>query len=117
MAYSGFDGIIIAFSSLFIIGIFHPIVIKGEYYFSEKIWPVFLVAGLLLCALSVFTSGIVSVILALAGSACLWSIKELKEQTKRVEKGWFPKNERRKDNAQVKKENDEIKGDKKSTEK
>ncbi|WP_296021902.1 DUF4491 family protein [uncultured Treponema sp.] len=112
MAYSGFDGIIIAFSSLFIIGIFHPIVIKGEYYFSEKIWPVFLVAGLLLCVLSVFTRGIVSVILALAGSACLWSIKELKEQTKRVEKGWFPKNERRKDNMQAKKENGKIKDEK-----
>lgn len=112
MAYSGFDGIIIAFSSLFIIGIFHPIVIKGEYYFSEKIWPVFLVAGLILCAFSVFTSGIVSVILALTGSACLWSIKELKEQTKRVEKGWFPKNERRKDNVKSKKENGKIKDEK-----
>ena len=113
MAYSGFDGIIIAFSSLFIIGIFHPIVIKGEYYLSEKIWPVFLVAGLILCAFSVFTSGIVSVILALTGSACLWSIKELKEQTKRVEKGWFPKNERRKDIAKSKTVNDEIKDEKK----
>ncbi len=113
MAYSGFDGIIIAFSSLFIIGIFHPIVIKGEYYFSEKIWPLFLVAGLLLCVFSVFTSGIVSVILALTGSACLWSIKELKEQTKRVEKGWFPKNERRKGIAKSKTVNDEIKDEKK----
>jgi len=113
MAYSEFDGIIIAFSSLFIIGIFHPIVIKGEYYFTEKIWPVFLVAGLLLCAFSVFTSGIVSVILALTGSACLWSIKELKEQTKRVEKGWFPKNERRKDRTKSKTVNDEIKDEKK----
>ena len=31
-----FYGIIIAFASFFVIGIFHPIVIKGEYYFSEK---------------------------------------------------------------------------------
>lgn len=36
-----FYGIIIAFASFFVIGIFHPIVIKGEYYFSEKILPFF----------------------------------------------------------------------------
>lgn len=90
-----FEGILTALFSLFIIGIFHPIVIKGEYYFSEKIWPVFLVAGLIFCLASIFTDGLLSVIFALIGSACLWSIKELKEQAKRVERGWFPKNEKR----------------------
>ena len=94
-----FYGIIIAFASFFVIGIFHPIVIKGEYYFSEKIWPVFLTAGILFCAVSVFTSGIVSVLCALIGGACLWSIRELKEQTKRVQKGWFPQNKKRSQNA------------------
>ncbi len=95
MEFSGFDGIIIAFFSLFIIGIFHPVVIKCEYYFSERVWPVFLAAGLAFCVLSVFSSGLCSVLLALTGSACLWSIKELKEQAKRVERGWFPRNEKR----------------------
>ena len=36
-----FESIIIAAATFFIIGIFHPIVIKAEYYFSKKIWPVF----------------------------------------------------------------------------
>lgn len=94
-----FYGIIIAFASFFVIGIFHPIVIKGEYYFSEKIWPAFLAAGILFCEVSVFTGGIISVLCALMGSACLWSIKELKEQTKRVQKGWFPQNKKRSQNV------------------
>ena len=32
----------------------------------------------------------------LLGAGCLWSIRELKEQAKRVEHGWFPKNPKRK---------------------
>ncbi len=31
-----FESIIIAAATFFIIGIFHPIVIKAEYYFSKK---------------------------------------------------------------------------------
>ena len=30
------QGIIIGISAFLIIGIFHPIVVKGEYYFSKK---------------------------------------------------------------------------------
>ena len=40
-----FEGLIIAISSFFIIGIFHPIVIKAEYYFGTRIWPVFAIFG------------------------------------------------------------------------
>lgn len=90
-----FEGIFTAVASLLVIGIFHPLVIKCEYRFSEKIWPLFLVAGIAFCSASVFTKGIVSLVLALLGSACIWSIRELKEQTKRVERGWFPKNKKR----------------------
>ena len=41
-----FESIIIAAATFFIIGFFHPIVIKAEYYFSKKIWPVFLIVFL-----------------------------------------------------------------------
>ena len=34
--------------------------------------------------------------LGLLGTGCLWSIRALKEQAKRVEQGWFPKNPKRK---------------------
>lgn len=91
-----FEAVIIGICSLVIIGVFHPIVIKCEYYFSDRIWPVFLVVGILFLVASLFIEGIISYILALFGAATLWSILELKHQKKRVEKGWFPKNPNRK---------------------
>ena len=91
-----FEGILIGIASLLIIGLFHPIVIKCEYYFSQRVWPVFLVTGLLLLAAALFVQGLFSILLALIGDACLWSIREIKEQAQRVAKGWFPKNPNRK---------------------
>ena len=46
------NGILIGVASFLIIGIFHPIVIKGEYYFSKRIWPIFLVLGLVFLGIS-----------------------------------------------------------------
>ena len=40
-----FTGIIIAVSTFLIIGLFHPIVIKTEYYTGTRYWWVFLVLG------------------------------------------------------------------------
>ena len=94
---SMWSGVIIGAVSFLIIGIFHPVVIKCEYYFSEKIWPVFLLSGIFFCILSLFVRQIIlSAALAILGFSLLWSIKELKEQTRRVEKGWFPENPKRK---------------------
>lgn len=47
-------------------------------------------------AAALFTKGLLSIVLALIGMACLWSIREIKEQAQRVEKGWFPANPNRK---------------------
>jgi hypothetical protein len=91
-----FDGLMIGIVSLVIIGVFHPVVIKGEFYFTDRIWPLFLVAGLASLALScLFTNVLASSSLGILGFTFLWSIHEIKEQTQRVEKGWFPRNPRR----------------------
>ena len=91
-----YTGLIIAVVTFLIIGLFHPLVIWGEYYFSKKIWPVFALAGLVFLALSVNTdSDMTSSIYAVVATTCFWSILELYEQEKRVEKGWFPKNPKR----------------------
>jgi hypothetical protein len=37
-----------------------------------------------------------SSLLGVTGFSSFWSILEIKEQKKRVEKGWFPKNPKRK---------------------
>lgn len=88
---SVFTGIV----SLIVIGAFHPLVIWCEYHFTEKVWPAFLTAGVLCMAAALFTEGMVSTIFGLFGAGLLWSIRELKQQTERVKKGWFPKNPKR----------------------
>ena len=91
-----YAGIIIGVFGFIITGIFHPIVVKCEYYFSEKIWYIFLILGLICAGISmIIESEIISGILGILSFVLLWCIKELKEQTKRVKKGWFPKNPNR----------------------
>ena len=89
-------GLMIGACTFLIIGAFHPVVIKAEYYFGKECWPVFLAAGLLCAAGSVFIPKLwVSALLAVFGFTLLWSIKELFEQEERVKKGWFPANPKR----------------------
>lgn len=92
-----FTGLIIGVATFLIIGLFHPLVIKGEYYFGVKIWWVFALMGIVSIVLSVAVSNVLwSTLLAVWGASSLWSIGELFEQRKRVEKGWFPKREKKK---------------------
>ena len=91
-----FTGIIIGGALFLMIGIFHPIVIKAEYYFGTKCWPIFALVGLLTLIGSILISSTVwSVLLGSFAFSCFWSILELFEQKKRVERGWFPKNPNR----------------------
>jgi hypothetical protein len=87
-----FYGLFAGAAALFIIGLFHPIVIKGEYHFGKRIWPICLICGIVFLAGACFVSNIyIAILLGITGSSCLWCIKELFEQEKRVERGWFPK--------------------------
>ena len=91
-----FNGIIIGAISFLIIGIFHPIVIKAEYYWGKKVWPLFLLSGIFFLIVSFFMDiWQFSCVLGLIGFSCLWSIHELFEQERRVKKGWFPRNPNR----------------------
>lgn len=93
-----FEGIIIAVATFIIIGLFHPIVIKAEYYWGVKCWPIFAVAGVALLIGSLYISNVlVGAVIGVIGCSALWSILELFEQRERVRKGWFPKNPNRKD--------------------
>ena len=47
-----FYGVVIAVITFMIIGVFHPIVIKAEYHLTERCWPLFLAAGIVLYVLS-----------------------------------------------------------------
>ena len=81
-----YEGIIIGIASFAIIGLFHPLVIKSEYYIGKKIWPAFLLAGIGLIAWSLFIdSFMISAIVAVV--ACLWSIHEIIKQEERLKVG------------------------------
>lgn len=92
-----FEGIIVGLATFLIIGIFHPIVIKSEYYFGKKCWWVFALIGAVLMALSLFIEDIMwSTITGVTAFSSFWSIHELFEQENRVRKGWFPANPKKK---------------------
>jgi hypothetical protein len=92
-----FTGLIIGVATFLCIGLFHPLVIKAEYHFGTGCWWAFLVLGLVCIAGSLLVaSTIVSTLLGVTAFSSLWSILELFKQRKRVEKGWFPKNPKRK---------------------
>ena len=91
-----FTGIIIGVATFLIIGLFHPLVIKGEYYFGVRCWWVFARMGVAAVVAALFVEAVLlSTLLAVWGASSFWSIGELFEQRKRVEKGWFPKREKR----------------------
>ena len=91
-----FTGLIIGIATFLIIGLFHPIVIKAEYYLGTKCWWMFALAGIIFIVLSILIENIIlSTILGVFGFSSFWSILEIFEQKKRVEKGWFPKNPKR----------------------
>lgn len=92
------NGLILGALSFLIIGIWHPIVIKGEYYLGKKVCIViFAFVGAISVGASLFIKhDIVSTVLALFGFSALWGIGEVIHQEKRVAKGWFPANPKRK---------------------
>ena len=86
-----FIGLVIGIATFLIIGLFHPIVIKTEYYFGVKSWWWFLVAGIVFVVLSIMVKNvIISTILGVIAFSSFWSILELRQQSQRVDKGWFP---------------------------
>ena len=72
-------GLLIGICTFLIIGLFHPLVIKCEYYFGTRCWWMFWSSLLGVFAFSSF-----------------WTILEIFEQKGRVKKGWFPMNPKRK---------------------
>ena len=89
----GLSGLFIGLCTFLIIGLFHPLVIKGEYYFGEKIKWAFLAGGVIFLILSILVKGVIpSAIFGVTSFSSFWGIKEVKEQVQRVRKGWFPAN-------------------------
>ncbi len=89
-------GLAIGLCTFLVIGIFHPIVIKCEYYFGAGCRWWFAVLGAAMCAVSVAVADLFwSVLAGVVAFSAFWSIGEIKEQRERCRKGWFPRNPRR----------------------
>lgn len=92
-----FAGLAIGLVSFLIIGLFHPAVVKAEYYLGTRSWWIFLLLGLLAAAASMVVESLfLSAILGVFAFSSFWTIKEVFEQEERVKKGWFPRNPKRK---------------------
>ena len=91
-----FSGLLLAIGTFLVIGLFHPLVIKTEYYYGTRPWWIFLLLGICAIVASLLTPNLIlSAFLGVVGASLLWSIGELFAQKKRVEKGWFPMNKKR----------------------
>lgn len=79
-----------------IIGLFHPLVIKGYYYFGLRVRYAFLIMGII-AAVAAFMveDNMWSTLLGVLAFSSFWSIKEIGEQRERVARGWFPANPKR----------------------
>ena len=86
-----FTGLLVGLSTFLIIGLFHPLVMKAEYYIGVKSWIIFALAGVVFSIASLLVNGfILSIILGVVAFSSFWSILEVFEQRERVRKGWFP---------------------------
>lgn len=91
-----FNGLLIGIATFLIIGFFHPVVVKAEYYWGTKCWWIFLVLGIAGLVASLLIEDIfISALLGVFAFSSFWTIKEVFEQEERVLKGWFPKNPKR----------------------
>ena len=92
-----FSGIIIGIATFLVIGLFHSLVIKAEYYIGVKSWWLFLLLGIVSGVASLLVNDLtLSILLGVVAFSSFWSIGEVFEQKKRVEKGWFPANPKKK---------------------
>ena len=90
-------GLFIGICTFLIIGLFHPVVVKAEYYWGTKCWWIFLVLGIAGVVASLSIDNVtLSSLLGVFAFSSFWTIKEVSEQEERVQKGWFPKNPKRK---------------------
>lgn len=90
-------GLLIGVCTFLIIGLFHPVVVKCEYYFGTRCWWWFLVLGVAAIVAALWIHNVLwSSLFGVFAFSSFWTILEIFEQRGRVKKGWFPMNPKRK---------------------
>lgn len=91
-----YEGLAIGIGTLALFALSRWSCVAGEYYFTKRIWVLFLIVGVAAIVGALFVSNLVlSSLLAVLGACYLWGIGEVIKQEKRVEKGWYPRNPKR----------------------
>lgn len=86
-------GLVIGAGTFIVIGLFHPLVVKCHYYFGTRCWWWFLLLGIAALGASVWVGDVLgSSLLGVFSFSSFWTIGEIFEQQKRVDRGWFPAN-------------------------
>jgi hypothetical protein len=87
-----FAGLATGILTFLLIGVLHVAVVKIEFHYGARAWPIFALIGAGMALGSLFTSNVLlSVILGISGFMFAWSAPELIKQKERVEKGWYPR--------------------------
>ena len=95
------EGLLIGISTFLIIGLFHPVVIKDDYYWGTRCWWIFLLLGIAGIIFSLMVESItLSAIIGVFSFSSFWSIKEIFEQESECRKGGSPKIRREKKHRQ-----------------
>ena len=69
-------GIVIGISTFLIIGLFHPVVIKAEYYWGTRCWWIFLLLGIVGIIGSLYVDDLlISSLLGVFSFSSFWTIK------------------------------------------
>lgn len=90
-------GLLIGVCTFLIIGLFHPVVVKCEYYFGTRCWWWFLVLGVAAIVAALWIHNVLwSSLFGVFAFSSFWTILEIFEQRGRVKKGWVPMNPKRK---------------------
>ena len=88
-----YAGVLLGVFSLLSIGLGHMWVVKLEYHLGARIWPLVVILGAVLVLASLWVDHtILSAMLGIFGFIIIWGARELIQQEKRVERGWFPRN-------------------------
>jgi len=93
-----FQGILAGLFVFVLTGALHILVVKVEYHFGAHLWPLFLLLGLAGVGGSLFVEDVFScTILGIGGFLVMYTARELIKQKERVERGWFPRNPKRRE--------------------
>jgi predicted PurR-regulated permease PerM len=87
-----YQGVLIGLAAFFIIGLFHPLVIRLEYRYGKRYWWLLFVPALFFTVLSLFLTQYYSIISGCLGFAFFWSTGEIFMQHERVLKGQARRN-------------------------